>query len=125
MKGLQSVTFTLNGLEFTHAFPVCALAAEAAGLLGTDLFEKAGTVIDFECSHLFLTGIGNVPRVLSVPHAGHAALAIFNNLKLDAAPRSVRRRRGVQQTRSQPAPTLRLRGSKEVHGLLELGRTLF
>ena len=45
IKGLQSVTFTLNGREFTHAFPVRALPAEAAGLLGTDFFEKAGAVI--------------------------------------------------------------------------------
>jgi hypothetical protein len=81
IKGLQSVTFTLNGREFTHTFPVCALPAEAAGLVGTDFFEKAGAVIDFECSQLSLTGIGNVPRVLSVPHAGHAALTIFTESK--------------------------------------------
>ena len=61
IKGLQSVTFTLNGREFTHAFLVCDLPAEAAGLLGTDFFEKAGAGIDFEYSELSLTGIGNVP----------------------------------------------------------------
>jgi len=32
----------LNGREFTHAFLVCTLPSDAAGLLGTDLFEKAG-----------------------------------------------------------------------------------
>ena len=37
IKGLQSVNFTLNGREFTHAFLVCALPADA-GLLGTDFF---------------------------------------------------------------------------------------
>jgi len=68
IKGLQSVTFSLNGLEFTHAFLVCTLPADAAGLLGTDFFEKAGAIINFECNKMSLTGIGNVPRVLSVPH---------------------------------------------------------
>ena len=78
IKGLQSVTFTLNGRQFPHTFPVYALPAEAAGLLGTDFFVKAGDVMDFECSQLSLSGIGNGPRVLSVPHAGQAALTIFN-----------------------------------------------
>ena len=77
IKGLQSVTFTQNGREFTHAFLVCTLPADAAGLLGTDFFEKAGAIIDFECNRMSLTGIGNVPRMFIVPHAGHAALTIF------------------------------------------------
>jgi len=77
IKGLQSFTFTLNGRQFPHTFPVCALPAEAAGLLGTDFFEKADDVMDFECSQLSFIGIGNAPRVLSVPHAGQAALTIF------------------------------------------------
>jgi len=50
VKGLHSVTFTLNGREFTQAFLVCALPADAAGLHGTDFFEKAGAIIDFECN---------------------------------------------------------------------------
>ena len=94
IKGLQSVTFTLNGREFTHAFLVCTLPANAAGLLGTDFFEKAGAIIDFERRKMSLAGIGNVPRVLSVPHARHAALTIFTESKAGR--------------RSQPAPTLRL-----------------
>ena len=81
IKGLQSVTFTLNGREFTHAFLVYTFPADKAGLLATDFFEKAGAVIDFECSKMSLTGTGNVPRVLSVPHAGHAALTIFTESK--------------------------------------------
>jgi len=83
IKGLQSVTFTLNRREFTNAFPVCAHPADAAGLLGTDFFEKAGAIIDFECSKMSLTGIGDVPCVLSVPHAGHAALTIFTESKAE------------------------------------------
>ena len=47
IKGIQSVTFTLNGREFTHAFLVCGLPTDAAGLLGTDFLEKAGAVMDF------------------------------------------------------------------------------
>ena len=42
IKGLQSVTFKLNGREFTHAFLVGALPTDTAGLLGTDFLEKAG-----------------------------------------------------------------------------------
>jgi len=81
IKGLQSVIFTLNEREFTHAFLVCTLPADAAGLLGTDFFEKAGAIIDSECNKMSFNGIGNVPRVLSVPRAGHAALAIFTGRK--------------------------------------------
>ena len=81
IKGLRSVIFTLNGRKFTNAFLVCALPVDAAGLLATDFCEKAGTIIDFECSKLSLTSIGNVSRVLSVPHAGHAALTIVTERK--------------------------------------------
>ena len=42
IKGLQSVTFTLNEREFTHAFLLCSLPTDAADLLGTDFLEKAG-----------------------------------------------------------------------------------
>ena len=85
IKGLQSVTYTLNGREFSHAFLVCALPADAAGLLGTDFFEKAGAIIDFECSKLSFTGNGNMPCVLSVPHAGNAALTIFTENKAECS----------------------------------------
>ena len=50
IMGLQSVSFSLKGREYTHAFLVCLLPSEAAGLLGTDFLEKAGAVIDLECS---------------------------------------------------------------------------
>jgi len=81
IKGLQSVTFTPNGREFTHAFLVGARPAEAADLLCTDFLEKASAVIDLECGKMSLTGIGNVPRVLSIPHAGHAEFTIFTESK--------------------------------------------
>jgi len=56
IKGLPSVTFTLYGREFTHAFLVCNLPADA-GLIGTDFFEKAGAIIDFECSKMSLPAL--------------------------------------------------------------------
>jgi len=124
IKGLQSFTFTLNGRQFPHTFPVCALPTEAAGLLGNDFFEKADDVMDFECSQLSLTGIGNVARVLNVPHAGRQHSLSSLRVKMDAALSSVRRRRAMHQSRSQPAPTLRLPGSKEINGFLHLGRIL-
>jgi len=106
IKGLQSVTFTLNGHEFTHTLPVCALPAEAAGLLGTDFFEKAAAVIDFECSQWSFTGLGIVPRVLSVPHAGHAALTIFTENKSGRSSQLSQKeaRRAPQQVPAGPHP---------------------
>jgi len=108
IKGLQSVTFTLNGREFTHAFPVRALPAEAAGLLGTDFFQKAGAVIDFECSQLSLTGIGTVPCVLSVLHAGHAALTIFTESKAGRSSQLSQKyaRRAPDQVPASPHPEI-------------------
>ena len=75
------MTFTLNGREFTHAFLVCALPTDAAGLLGTDFLENAGAVIDFECGKMSLIGICNVPRVFSVPLTRHLALTVFTESK--------------------------------------------
>ena len=80
--------------------------------------------MDFECSQLSFIGIGNAPRVLSVPHAGQAALTISLRVKMDAALSSIGRRRAMQQSWSQPASTLRLHDSKEINGFLELGRIL-
>ena len=40
IKGLQSASFSLNGRDYTHAFLVCSLPTEAAGLLGTDFLKK-------------------------------------------------------------------------------------
>ena len=75
------MNFTLNGREFTHAFLVCALPTDAAGLLVTDFLEKAGAVIDFECGKMSLTGTGKVPRVFIVPPARHSALTVFTESK--------------------------------------------
>ena len=104
IKGLQSVTFTLNGREFTHTFLVCALPTDEADLLGTDFLEKAGTVIDFECGNMSLTGIRNVSRVFRFPPGTQQSLS-SQRVKLDAAPSSVYRRRGIKASSPQPAPS--------------------
>jgi hypothetical protein len=45
IKGIQSFSFSLKVREYTHAFLVCPLPTEAAGLLGTDFLENAGANI--------------------------------------------------------------------------------
>jgi hypothetical protein len=77
IKGIQSDSFLLRGLEYTHAFLVCPLPTEAAGLLGTDFLENADAMIDLECGKMSLTEIGKVPQAISVPHAKHTALTVF------------------------------------------------
>jgi len=117
INGLESVTFTLNGREFTQAYQVCAFPADAAGLLGNEFF-------DFECTKMSLTGIGNVPRVLRVPYAGHAALTIFTESKAGRSSQLSQKEARKHQSKTQPAHTLRLHGNKKIRRLLKLGRTL-
>jgi hypothetical protein len=99
IKRQHSVSFVLNGREFSHAFPVCSLPTEEVDLLGTDVMERAGAVIDFECGTMSLTGIGKVFRVYSVPPTGHTALAIFSEGKPGRSPQS--KRRGTRRTEKQ------------------------
>ena len=56
IRAQQSVTFRLNGREFTHSFLICPLPTKAAGLLGTDYLERLGAIVDFACGELSLTG---------------------------------------------------------------------
>jgi len=68
--------------------------------------------MDFECSQLSLTGIGNVPRVLSVPHAGRqhslSSLRVKNGRSSQLSQNEAR-----YATEQVPAArTLRLPGSK-------------
>jgi hypothetical protein len=77
IKGLQSVTFSLNGREYTHAFLVCSLPTEAARLLGTDFLEKTGALVDFEHAKISFTEIGAAPRVCGVSPSRHIALPVF------------------------------------------------
>jgi len=86
IKGLQSVSFSLKGREYTHAFLVCSLPSEAAGLLGTDFLGKTGAVVNFECSEMSFSDIGNVPRACSVSRAEHTALTVFTRGKAERSP---------------------------------------
>ena len=40
IKGLQPVSFSLKGSEYTHVFLVCPLLIEAAGLLNTEFWRE-------------------------------------------------------------------------------------
>ena len=71
------VSFTLEGLQYRHPFLVCSLPTDAAGLLGTDFFEKTGAEINFKCGKMSLTDIDLVSRVYSVPPVGYASLTVF------------------------------------------------
>ena len=86
IKGLQTVTFSLNRREYTHTFLVCSLPTEAAGLLGTDFLEKSGALIDFECGKMSLTDSGRAPQVYSVAPAKHTALTVFTGGKAGRSP---------------------------------------
>ena len=77
IRGQQSVTFLLNGIEFTHSFLVCSLPTKAAGLLGTDFMDRLGAKIDFECGKLSFTGIDRVTHVNSLSSTGHVVLTVF------------------------------------------------
>jgi len=65
---------------------VCSLPTDAAGLLGTDFFEKTGAVINFECGKMSLTDIDQVSRVYSVPPVEHASLTAFAEGKVRHSP---------------------------------------
>jgi hypothetical protein len=75
IRGILSVSFSLRGREYTHAFLVCPFPTEAAGLLGTDFLLNAGAKIDLECGKMSLNDIGRVPRAFSVPRVKHTALS--------------------------------------------------
>jgi len=66
IRGQQSVTFLLNGSEFTRSFLVCSLPNKAAGLLGNDFMDRLGAKIDFECGKMSFTGIDRTRGTHSV-----------------------------------------------------------
>jgi len=57
IRGQQLVSFTLEGRQYRHPFLVFSLPTDAAGLLGTDFFEKTGAEINFECGQMSPTSI--------------------------------------------------------------------
>jgi len=77
ISGQQSVTFLLNGSEFTHSFLVYSLPAKTPGLLGTDFKNRLGAKVDFKCGKMLFTDINKVPHVNSVSSTGHVALTEF------------------------------------------------
>ena len=80
------VSFTLKGRQYRHSFLVCSLPTDAAGLLGTDFFEKTGAEINFKCGKMSLTDIDLVSRVYSVPPVGYASLTVFAEGKVRHSP---------------------------------------
>jgi len=78
IRGQQSVTFLLNGSEFTHSILECSFPTKAAGLLGTDFMDRLGAKIDFERGKKLFTDVDRVPHVDSVSSTGHVALTVFS-----------------------------------------------
>ena len=104
IKGLQSVTLTLNGREFTHAFLVCALPTDAACLMGIDFLEKESVVIDFSAVRCLLPASAMCCECLAFHLQGTQHSLSSQRVKLDAAPSSVYRRRGIKPSRPHPNP---------------------
>jgi len=104
LRGQQSVTFRLNGREFTHSFLVCLFPTKAAGLLGTNYLERLGTIVDFECGELSLTGVDKMSRVCSISVESHAALTGFPEGKAGLNPRPTKQeaRTNVRTAPSKP-----------------------
>jgi len=103
IRGQQSVTFRLNGREFTHSL-VCSLPTKAAGLLGTDYLDRLGTIVDFECGELSLSGVDKMPRVCSIAVKRHAALTVFPEGKAGRNPQPTKQeaRRMDEQLPASP-----------------------
>jgi hypothetical protein len=81
IKGQQTVSFVVDGREFSHTFLVCSLSTDAAGLLGTDFLNKAGVSIDFGCGKMSLADIGKAPRASKFSPTRGTALNTFTEGK--------------------------------------------
>ena len=86
IKGQQTVSFVVDGREFSHTFLVCSLPTDGAGVLGTDFLNEAGASVDFGCGKMSLAGIGKAPRTCKVPPTTGAALTIFTEGKEGHSP---------------------------------------
>jgi len=87
IEGQQTVSFVVDGREFSHKFLVCSLPTDAAGLLGTDFLNEAGDSIDFGCGKMSLTDIGKALRACKVSLTKGEALTIFTVGKKGHSPR--------------------------------------
>jgi len=81
IKGQQTVSFAVDGREFSHTFLVCSFPTDAAGLFGTDFLNEAGASVDFGCGKMSLADIGKAPREYKVSPSRGAALTIFTEDK--------------------------------------------
>ena len=116
ITGQQSVTFRLNGREFTHSL-VCLLRTKAAGLLGTNYLDRLGAIVDFECGELSLTSVDKMLRVCNIPVKRHATHTYFPRVKQAVTLAPYKNRRGEWTNSSQPAPALRQLPQKRKFGL--------
>jgi len=124
IKGQQTVSFVVDGREFSHTFLACSLPTDAAGLLDTDFLNKAGVSIDFECGKMSLADIGKAPRACKVPPTTGAALTIFTEGKEGHSPQPVYGKLGIKTSSSQPAPTARRLLPRTKLGSLRLKKIL-
>jgi predicted aspartyl protease len=105
IRGQQTVNVVLNGREFTHSFLVCSLLTAAAGLIGTDLMKRLGTVIDSECGKMTLTNIDRVAQVCGAPPTQHSLS--FPGVKQVVAFAPLNRRRDKRTDKSRMSPATR------------------
>jgi hypothetical protein len=87
IKGRQDVSLEIDGRKFHHAFLVCPLPTEAAGVIGTDFFNH--NKMDF-------ADVKSTPRRCNKTSTEFTALTIFTRGK-------AHRGRGTRTSSSQPA----------------------
>jgi hypothetical protein len=75
----QNVTFTVVRKEYRFTFLVCPLPTQADGLLGTNVWDEAGAVIDLDSNKVSLVSssseAGHERRFYR--HRKRAALTVF------------------------------------------------
>ena len=67
---------------------MCQLPTDAAGLLGADFLEEAGTIISFESSELLIPHRKHDPRTRDDATQEHALLAVFTVGKEERIPQT-------------------------------------
>jgi len=86
IKDQQTVSFVVDGREFSHMFLVCSLPTDAAGLLGIDFLNEVSASIDFGCGKMSFADIGKAPRACKDSPTKGAALTIFTEGKEGHSP---------------------------------------
>jgi len=106
IKRQHSVSFVLNGREFSHAFPVCSLPTDAADLLGTDVMERAGAVIDFECGKMSPAS-AKCPECIAFHQQGTRHSQYSQRVNRVAALNPRDGEQGALKSSSQPVPAMK------------------